>query len=401
MTLRQAIKAAFLLAAVTLPWAACSEKEAPGNHKTASLRLSRDFKLADGDGSPTCQVKVDIKYFEGSDSAAIRMNARIADELFGLPGLGIKEAADSFANICGQDYIGGLAQFYAQDRDDPSRRQWYEYRHSISSDIAHGREGIVTYVADLTQYEGGAHDTSIRTVMNFDAATGRTIAAQDLFVPGYEKRLEALLLEKLEEGQTFMTTSCCPSYIELVNKHIPKMKPFVSSTGSPMYYAARIAKEKYPDAKVVFVGPCIAKRKEAQRDECVDYVMSFEELHSVLVGLDIEVENAKEYGMKFASVREAHGFAQNGGVMGAVLSYLKADADKVHGIQVSDLNKKNIGVLKAYATRGMAEGNFIEVMACEGGCISGPDIYNDTNAGRRQLNKELGKINKTYESSEE
>lgn len=209
------------------------------------------------------------------------------------------------------------------------------------------------------------------------------------------------LLEKLEEGQTFMTTSCCPSYIELVNKHIPKMKPFVSSTGSPMYYAARIAKEKYPDAKVVFVGPCIAKRKEAQRDECVDYVMSFEELHSVLVGLGIEVENAKEYGMKFASVREAHGFAQNGGVMGAVLSYLKADADKVHGIQVSDLNKKNIGVLKAYATRGMAEGNFIEVMACEGGCISGPDIYNDTNAGRRQLNKELGKINKTYESSEE
>ena len=46
------------------------------------------------------------------------------------------------------------------------------------------------------------------------------------------------LLEKLEEGQKFMTTSCCPSYIELVNKHIPDMKPYVSSTGSPMYYAA-------------------------------------------------------------------------------------------------------------------------------------------------------------------
>ena len=74
------------------------------------------------------------------------------------------------------------------------------------------------------------------------------------------------LIEKLEEGQKFMTTSCCPSYIELVNKHIPAMKPYVSGTGSPMYYAARIAKEKYPDAKVVFIGPCVAKRKEAQRD---------------------------------------------------------------------------------------------------------------------------------------
>lgn len=46
------------------------------------------------------------------------------------------------------------------------------------------------------------------------------------------------LLEKLEEGQSFMTTSCCPSYIELVEKHVPEMKPYVSSTGSPMYYAA-------------------------------------------------------------------------------------------------------------------------------------------------------------------
>ena len=51
-----------------------------------------------------------------------------------------------------------------------------------------------------------------------------------------------------------MTTSCCPSYIELVNKHVPEMEKYVSSTRSPMYYTARIAKKKYPDAKVVFVG---------------------------------------------------------------------------------------------------------------------------------------------------
>ncbi len=58
------------------------------------------------------------------------------------------------------------------------------------------------------------------------------------------------LIEKLDKGQKFMTTSCCPSYIELVNKYIPDMKKYVSGTGSPMYYAARIAKEKYPDAKI-------------------------------------------------------------------------------------------------------------------------------------------------------
>ena len=54
-----------------------------------------------------------------------------------------------------------------------------------------------------------------------------------------------------------------------------------------MYYAARIAKKKYPNAKVVFIGPCIAKRKEAQRDECVDYVLTFEELHPIFRGLGI------------------------------------------------------------------------------------------------------------------
>ena len=69
------------------------------------------------------------------------------------------------------------------------------------------------------------------------------------------------LMEKIKEGQPFMTTSCCPSYIQLAEKHIPEIKKYISTTGSPMYYTAKIAKEKYPDAKLVFIGPCIAKRK--------------------------------------------------------------------------------------------------------------------------------------------
>ena len=115
------------------------------------------------------------------------------------------------------------------------------------------------------------------------------------------------LLEKIEEGQPFMTTSCCPSYIELVNKHIPAMKQYVSTTGSPMYYTARIAKEKYPDAKIVFVGPCLAKRSEARRDDQVDFVMTFEEIGSVFDGYGIELKETEPYTMGFTAVREAHG----------------------------------------------------------------------------------------------
>ena len=197
------------------------------------------------------------------------------------------------------------------------------------------------------------------------------------------------LLEKLEEGQKFMTTSCCPSYIELVEKHLTEMKPYVSTTGSPMYYAARIAKEKHPDAKIVFVGPCVAKRKEVRRDEAVDYILTFEEVGSILDGMDIQLEQVDSFSILHTSVREAHGFAQAGGVMGAVKAYLKEEADKINAIQVSDINKKNIALLRACAKTGKAAGQFIEVMACEGGCITGPSTHNDIVSGRRQLVQEL------------
>ena len=206
------------------------------------------------------------------------------------------------------------------------------------------------------------------------------------------------LLEKLEEGQSFMTTSCCPSYIELVEKHIPGMKPYVSTTGSPMYYTARIAKEKHPDAKIVFVGPCVAKRKEVRRDKAVDYILTFEEVGSILDGLDIQLEQTQAFSILHTSVREAHGFAQAGGVMGAVKAYLKEEAEKINAIQVSDINKKNIALLRACAKTGKAAGQFIEVMACEGGCITGPSTHNDIVSGRRQLAQELLKRKESYET---
>lgn len=195
-----------------------------------------------------------------------------------------------------------------------------------------------------------------------------------------------------------MTTSCCPSYIEMVEKHVPEMRKYVSTTGSPMYYAARIAKKQHPDAKIVFIGPCVAKRKEARRDECVDYVMTFEELASVFAGFHIELKETPAYSVSYTSVREAHGFAQAGGVAGAIKAYLGKEADSIPMIQVSDLNKKNIGLLRAAAKTGKVQAKFIEVMACEGGCISGPSAHNDFMSGRRQLNQELLKRRETYEN---
>lgn len=197
------------------------------------------------------------------------------------------------------------------------------------------------------------------------------------------------LMEKIEEGQPFMTTSCCPAYMQLAEKHVPEIKKYISTTGSPMYYTAKIAKEKYPDAKTVFIGPCIAKRKEAKDNPEVDYVLTFEEIGSIFDGFDIDMEKVQAYPMPFTSTKEAHGFAQAGGVANAVKVFL--NKDDLQYVQVANLTKKNIGLLRLYAKTGKCPSPFIEVMACEGGCATGPCIRTDKATSQKRLNLELNK----------
>ena len=198
------------------------------------------------------------------------------------------------------------------------------------------------------------------------------------------------LLEKLEEGQPFMTTSCCPSYIQLVKKHIPEMEKYVSTTLSPMRYTAEIAKEKYPDCKTVFIGPCIAKRKEAEYSENVDYVMTFEELGSILTGMEINLEQVAPFQIDKEAYLTSHGYGSTGGVTKAVVDHL--GGPEVNALLLSNLNKKNIGLLRAYAKSGKCPNQFIEVMACENGCISGPVTRIDKATAAKVYTKELAKM---------
>lgn len=202
------------------------------------------------------------------------------------------------------------------------------------------------------------------------------------------RREGAELQEKLEEGQAFMTTSCCPSYIELVNKHLPEMKPFVSHTGSPMYYTIEMAKEKYPEAKIVFVGPCVGKRKEVMDHPAIDYILTFEEIDTLFTGLDINIEIIEGTKRDVAPL-EGRGFARAGGVISAVQAIYPNVA--VKPVSVANLNKKNIGLLRAYS-KGKAPGNFIEVMACEGGCISGPCGKIDYGQAQKLFKKAMGEV---------
>jgi [FeFe] hydrogenase (group B1/B3) len=201
------------------------------------------------------------------------------------------------------------------------------------------------------------------------------------------EREGAELNEKLESGQQFMTTSCCPTYIELVEKHLTEMKPYVSHTKSPMYYTTEMAKAKYPDAKIVFIGPCVGKRKEVAGNDMIDFMLTFEELDTLFTGLSIEMHEINS-DIECAPMA-GRGFARAGGVISAVAQMYPHLG--VQPVQVSNLNKKNIALLRAYA-KGKAPGNFIEVMACEGGCISGPCGKIDYSQSNKIFQKAMGEI---------
>ena len=192
------------------------------------------------------------------------------------------------------------------------------------------------------------------------------------------------LQERMEKGSAFMTSSSCPANTCWVNKHAPLLKPYVSDTRSPMVYAARYVKEKYPEAEVVFIGPCLAKRYEADSVPEVDYVMSFEELGAFMVAYDINVANCSEKDLNEGVTRYGRGFAQAGGVRAAIVN---AVGNGVTTLAIEGLDKKNQALLKTMVKK--PEAQFVEVMACDGGCINGPCSLAPLTLAKRQIKKVL------------
>lgn len=200
--------------------------------------------------------------------------------------------------------------------------------------------------------------------------------------------------ERVEAGAEFMTTSCCAGYNELVAKHLPEIKPFVSETKTPLYYTAEIVKKEHPDAVTVFFTPCVAKKKEAQQNPKIDLVINFEELGALFIAMKIEVSTCESEEFKNEASKEAREYAISGGVAKAVETLLDEEIIiKPHII--NGLNKDSIKDLKRFAKKGECEcGNLIEVMACEGGCIAGNATINSLKTAFKQV-KAYGDASKT------
>ena len=192
-------------------------------------------------------------------------------------------------------------------------------------------------------------------------------------------------IERMEKKEKFMTTSCCPAYVMTVEKHIPAIKQYVSATPSPMHYVAEMIKDENPERVTVFIGPCIAKRMEALHDRYTDYVLTFEELDALFSAMEILPELCEEGDLKRRARSEGRGFPVSGGVTAAI-SKVVGDDMAIKPLLVDGLTRKTVKLLEIYATR-KCPGNFIEVMACEGGCINGPRIVTDPAKSRKEVQR--------------
>ena len=189
-----------------------------------------------------------------------------------------------------------------------------------------------------------------------------------------------------ENKKTFMTTSCCAGYLQLVKKHLPEIKPYVSDTHTPLYYTAEYIKQIIPDAVTVFVGPCVAKRAEGDENPNIDYVMSFEELGALFMAKKIEVSECDETQFNKESSKQARAFGITGGVTEAVKKALQNE-NIVKPHIISGLNKESIKKLKEYVKYNSCEDgcNLLEVMCCAGGCIAGNATINNVRNAQKQI----------------
>ena len=168
-------------------------------------------------------------------------------------------------------------------------------------------------------------------------------------------------------------TSCCPAFVNMVRLHYPDLADCVSTTVSPMCAVSRLIKARDPEAITVFIGPCIAKKSEVVDQQIpgnADYVLTYSEIRAIMKAKDVELEACPNDNQTASTFGKR--FANSGGVTAAVLESLK-ESDNCIDAKVCRANgsqecKKALLLMKV----GRLPEDFIEGMACDGGCVGGP-----------------------------
>lgn len=269
-----------------------------------------------------------------------------------------------FGAIMDKSYMLNVIDLLRKSEQGRSYKLYAIVAPSISSQFNYARLGQVI---------SGLKALGFHTVV--EAALGADMVA------------EAESRELAEKG--FLTSSCCPAFVTYIRQSFPQLLPMVSHNLSPMAAIARFIKETTPDAKTIFIGPCTAKKAEAQLDTVkpyIDAVLTFEELQALFDSRDLDITTLPEDVLDNASYF-GRIFARSGGLSDAVAEGLKEQnidfdlkpcvCDGIEACRMA-LLKKSKNVLDA---------NFIEGMACLGGCIGGAGCLTHGEKNKKEVDK--------------
>ena len=235
---------------------------------------------------------------------------------------------------------------------------------SISSQFSYAKLGqVITGLKKL-----GFHDV-------IEAALGADMVAM------------AEAKELSEKG--LLTSSCCPAFVQYIKSAFPGLVQHISHNLSPMAVLAKYIKETTPGAKVVFIGPCTAKKAEAQLDSVkpyVDAVITFEELQALFDSRDFDLSSFEEGVLDNASYY-GRIFARSGGLTDAVAQALKEQNIDFEAkpIVCDGIEACKLALLKL--NKGVLDANFIEGMACIGGCINGAGCLTHGEKNKAEVDK--------------
>lgn len=248
-----------------------------------------------------------------------------------------------------------------------------------------------SYILEVIDY---IKESAKNQDMNLYAVVAPSIASQFTYAKtgqvvsgikelGFNKVVEAALgadmvaysegKELVEKGK--LTSSCCPAFVTYIRKAFPALTDYISSNLSPMATISKYIKEYDPKAKVVFIGPCTAKKAEIRTPEVRQYVdsaITFEELQALFDAKDIEITELGETPLDNASYY-GRIFARCGGLADAVAQSLKEQGlDEnftLNGLSCDGIEECRAALLRL--NKGVLPNNFIEGMACTGGCVGG------------------------------
>lgn len=270
-----------------------------------------------------------------------------------------------FGAIMDKSYILDVIDMLKKSDDGKNFKVYAVVAPSVSSQFSY---------AKLGQVISGLKKLGFHTVV--EAALGADMVA------------DAESRELAEKG--FLTSSCCPAFVQYVKSAFPEMTEHISRNLSPMASIARYIKESCENAKVVFIGPCTAKKSEVQLETVKPYVdsaMTFEELQALFDSRDIDITTLEEDILNNASYY-GRIFARSGGLSEAVEQALRENGIEDFTLEAcvcDGIEECRAALMKA--KRNVLKADFIEGMACNGGCIGGAGCLTHGEKNKAQVDR--------------